>query len=217
MMESGWLTVIKCFSSCMGWTDNQLTTTRHSRGQRLQHNDYSWSLNPTTTDNDQSNYPQTGNRHARLPVMLVNNHKYCHLGQDCGKTIHKNSVWHHKPYIKAFHNTHSKFGLVNCSISVSHGCSHLSTVLCPGTTRQRGRPNPSTSNSETRIISGTKISEHNSISYGDEGTVRPLIFSDRPGTLPQCILQTSSTGRRWPRSSPNPETEASDTRRGSDR
>ena len=41
-----------------------------------------------------------------------------------------------------------------------------------------------------------KVSEHKSISYWDESTVRSLRFLTRPRTLLQNILQTAGTGRR---------------------
>ena len=61
-----------------------------------------------------------------------------------------------------------------------------------------GRPKPGNRTSDTWLISETKVSEHNSISYWDEATVRSLRFPVRPRTLLQSILQTAGTGRRGP-------------------
>ena len=61
-----------------------------------------------------------------------------------------------------------------------------------------GWPNPGTSNSDMWRKSETKVSEHSSMSYWDDATVRSLMFPARPCTLLQSSLQTVGTGRRVP-------------------
>ena len=74
--------------------------------------------------------------------------------------------------------------------------SHGHKASCPGTTSQgdriRERPN-----SDWWRISETKVSQHNSIPYWDESTVRSLSFPARLRTVLQSILQTAGT--RTPR------------------
>ena len=68
---------------------------------------------------------------------------------------------------------------------------------CSGSTRQGDRIREPETQTLARI-SETKVSEHNSISYWDEATVRSLKLLAWPRNLLQSILQTAGTGRRGP-------------------
>ena len=89
---------------------------------------------------------------------------------------------------------HSNLGWRNAPYSYTYAAiSRARDIL---TRRNKtGRPNPGISNSDMWRISETKVSEHNSMSYGDNETIRSLRFPARPQTFLQSILQTAGIGR----------------------
>ena len=167
------------------------TTDRNQtplRSQRLHKYDDSLSYNPATPNDGHSNHPQTAKKHAypkpaRQPLMFENcknpdilariavNPKYIKVRS---RTInHKNGI---------SQQLHSNFDLRNAPYP-----SRTYAAIPPARGillryNETERPNPGTSNSDTWHIFETKVSEHNSISYWDEDTVKSLRFLARPRT-----------------------------------
>ena len=121
--------------------------------------------------------------------MLVNSQKSGHLGL----SLTTNPKKHH------FASTTPKLGLTKCFISISYVCRHPSGPRHPAPAPQDMATK--SGNQQLRHVTciyKTKVSEHNSMSYRGDATVRSLRFPARSRTLLQGSLQTVRTGRRKP-------------------
>ena len=87
------------------------------------------------------------------------------------KTVHIKILSHTtKPKNQNFATATLKFGLAKCSVTISNVYSRPTGQRHLARHNKTERPKPGTSTSNKWRVSETKVSEHNSISYWDEGS-----------------------------------------------
>ena len=188
----------------MGRANNQLVTTRHScevkgcntttiSGVEPNHS-WWWPFKSPTNGKEARTSSactaaievskQSKIQSSRFGVAVKTTQRFCLTPQTLKTSIsqqpHSNLGWRNAPYP-----------------SRTYAAIPRALGILPRHNKT-GQPNPGTSNSDTWCISETKVSEHNSMSYWDDATVRSLRFPARPRTLLQSCLQTVGTARRGP-------------------